>query len=365
MTSRGEMSNRDRVLAAMRWQRPDRVPFDFTHGFTSPRLAQFRLETGHQDPNEYFGGAARTVDVGPTKYPNDYSGYFDHLPPRATVDEWGIGHLPTESTDPWHAHLEGFLYPMLKLRTRQDALEYPLPDVEAAYRFEGMAREIARIHAEGLAALGFLEMTIFEVAWYMRSMELLLMDFVDNQEFADTLLDRITAKREVQARYYAQLGVDMICLGDDVGTQQGMLMSLAMWRRWLKPRLARVIAAAKRARPDVLINYHSDGNMQAVIPELIEIGVDILNPVQPECMDPAELKRRFGDHLSFWGTVGIQRTLPFGTPEDVRQEVKVRIETVGVGGGLLIGPAHIVEPEVPLENLVAMVEAVKEFGAYA
>lgn len=141
-------------------------------------------------------------------------------------------------------------------------------------------------------------------------------------------------------------------------------MSLPMWRRWLKPRLARVIAAAKRVRPDVLINYHSDGNMGAVIPELIEIGVDILNPVQPECLDPIELKRSYGERLSFWGTIGIQHTLPFGTPQEVREEVRTRIETVGAGGGLLIGPTHIVEPEVPLENIVAMVEAVKEYGAY-
>jgi uroporphyrinogen decarboxylase len=240
-----------------------------------------------------------------------------------------------------------------------------LPDVEAEYRFADLGPQIARFHTQGLAVIGFLEMTIFEVAWYMRSMELLLVDFADNPQFAETLLDRITAKREVQAARYAELGVDLICLGDDVGTQQGMLMSPPMWRRWLKPRLARVIAAAKRVRPDVLINYHSDGNMEAVIPELIEIGVDILNPVQPECLDPAKLKRRYGDRLAFWGTIGIQHTLPFGTAEEVREEVRTRIETVAGGGGLLIGPTHIVEPEVPLENIVAMVEAVKEYGVYA
>jgi len=138
-----------------------------------------------------------------------------------------------------------------------------------------------------------------------------------------------------------------------------------MWRRWLKPPLARVIAAAKRARPDVLINYHSDGNMEAVIPELIEIGVDILNPVQPECLDPVNLKQRYGQQLAFWGTIGIQHTLPFGSPQEVRDEVRTRIETMGVGGGLLLGPTHIVEPEVPLENIVAMVEAVNEYGVYS
>jgi uroporphyrinogen decarboxylase len=362
--TRPSMSPRERVMTAMRRQIPDRVPFDLTHGFTAPRLEHFHQEIGNHDPNEYFGGDARVVDVAPSRFLRDYSRYFENFPPHATVDEWGIGHLPTSSDDPWHAHLEGFIYPMLKLRTREDALAYPLPDVEAEYRFADLAPQISRYHGQGLAVIGFLEMTIFEVAWYMRSMELLLMDFVDNPEFADTLLDRITAKREAQAARYTELGVDLICLGDDVGTQQGMLMSVPMWRRWLKPRLARVIAAAKHVRPGVLINYHSDGNMEAVIPELIEIGVDILNPVQPECLDPRELKSRYGDHLSFWGAIGIQHTLPFGTPAEVREEVRTRIETVGAGGGLLIGPTHIVEPEVPLENIVAMVEAVKEYGTY-
>ena len=105
--------------------------------------------------------------------------------------------------------------------------------------------------------------------------------------------------------------------------------------------------------------------MEAVIPELIEIGVDILNPVQPECLDPVELKQRYGRHLAFWGTIGIQHMLPFGTPQEVRAEVRTRIETMGVGGGLLLGPTHIVEPEVPLENIVAMVEAVNEYGVYS
>jgi uroporphyrinogen-III decarboxylase len=105
--------------------------------------------------------------------------------------------------------------------------------------------------------------------------------------------------------------------------------------------------------------------MEAVIPELIEIGVDILNPVQPECLDPVNLKQRYGQQLAFWGTIGIQHTLPFGSPQEVRDEVRTRIETMGVGGGLLLGPTHIVEPEVPLENIVAMVEAVNEYGVYS
>ena len=122
------------------------------------------------------------------------------------------------------------------------------------------------------------------------------------------------------------------------------------------------VKSPKDINPDALLCYHSDGYIEPIIPDLIEIGVDVLNPVQPECMDPAKLKKLYGDKLAFWGTIGIQRTLPFGTPEEVEAEVKERIETVGKGGGLYLSPTHSIAPEVPLENIFALVEAVKEYG---
>lgn len=364
MPTRERLTSRERVLTAMRRQLPDRVPYDLTHGLTPPRLDKFQRETGQKDPWDYFGTDARTVYLGVTRVQNDYSPYVGEVPQRAYLDEWGIVHIPTDSPDPNLAHLEGYVYPMQNLKTAKEILDYPLPDLDADYRYESVAREIQQTHARDLAALGEMEMTVFEAYWYMRTLEQTVVDFVDNPELATAALDRIVPMREVQAQRYAELGADVIRLGDDMGTQQGPLMSLPMWQRWIKPYLARVIAAAKRARPDVLIYYHSCGNMQWLIPHLIEIGVDILNPVQPEVMNPAELKIKYGDRISFWGTIGTQRTLPFGTPEHVRREVKERIETVGVGGGLLIDPAHIVEPEVPLANLQAMVDAVKEYGYY-
>jgi uroporphyrinogen decarboxylase len=142
-------------------------------------------------------------------------------------------------------------------------------------------------------------------------------------------------------------------------------MSVPMWRKWIKPRLAQVIQTARRIRPDLLVEYHTDGYVEPFIPELIEIGVDVLNPVQPECMDPAEIKHKFGDRLAFSGTVGNQSTLPFGTPDEVRRVVKERIETVGRGGGLVLAPSHMLEPDVPWENIVAFFEAAEEFGYYA
>jgi uroporphyrinogen decarboxylase len=162
----------------------------------------------------------------------------------------------------------------------------------------------------------------------------------------------------------AGAGLDILRLGDDVGMQHAMMMSPAMWAKWLKPRLAKVIEAAKTANPSIIVSYHSDGMIMPVIEGLIEAGVDVLNPVQPECIDPAEVKAMFGDRLAFSGTIGTQTTMPFGTPDDVRRDVKDRIETVGKGGGLFIGPSHTMEPEVPWANVVAFVEAVEEYGRY-
>jgi len=162
------------------------------------------------------------------------------------------------------------------------------------------------------------------------------------------------------AKKMAALGVDMIWLGDDIGAQNGMLISPAQWRRFLKPLLADIISEVKSARPGIRIAYHSDGDIRPIIPELVDIGVDILNPVQPACMDPADIKKKYGDKLSFWGTIDEQHTLPFGTAEDVAREVRTRRETVGYDGGLIIGPTHHVQLDTPLENFWAMVRAIRE-----
>ena len=142
------------------------------------------------------------------------------------------------------------------------------------------------------------------------------------------------------------------------------MISPKMWRKFLKPRMARIIAEVKAANPELLVFYHSDGNLEAVVPDLIEIGVDILNPVQPESMDIAELKRLYGDRLSFWGGIGVQTTMPFGTPEEVRASVKRLIQTASQGGGLVVAPAHVIEPDVPWENVEAFVQAVERYGRY-
>jgi len=195
----------------------------------------------------------------------------------------------------------------------------------------------------------------------LRSMEDLMADMMMEDERAAVLLDRVMASSVERLTLYARAGCDIVELGDDIGMQQTTMMSPELWRQWLKPRLASVIAAGKAVNPELLIFYHSCGYVLPFLDDLIEIGVDILNPVQPECMDFAEVHRLTGNRLSYWGTIGTQQVLPFGTPDEVREAVWQNLRICGAQGGIVIAPTHMVEPEVPWENLVAMRDAAWEF----
>jgi uroporphyrinogen decarboxylase len=200
--------------------------------------------------------------------------------------------------------------------------------------------------------------TIFETASALRGPQQMLLDLAGDPALSDAILEIPFRYHLAAAKRLVEMGVDMIWTGDDVGTQRGMMISPHAWRRLLKPRMAEFISALKTINPHVKVAYHSDGNIEKIIPELIEIGLDVLNPVQPACIDPAKLKKQYGDKLSFWGTLDEQHTLPFGTPEEVRRQVLERIETVGYDGGLIIGPTHHVQLDTPLENFWAMVHAI-------
>ena len=350
-----EMSPRERVRTALARRVPDRVPREM--GFTPPVMELFRERTGADDPAEYFDFEVRVVSIRPTRRKADFSPYLGDLPPGTEVDEWGQAKAPGSMY-----HFTRRIHPMRRMRSWKELESYPFPDVTADYRFEGLAEEVQAWHERGYAVkAGGPGLSIFETSWAMRGLDLLLTDFKLNRDFAAALLDRVTEIGVEVASRLCRAGVDVLVTGDDVGMQDRMMMSPATWREWLKPRLARIFAAAKEANPDTFLFYHSDGYIEPIIPDLIEIGLEVLNPVQPECMDPAKLKREYGDQLAFWGTVGTQTTMPFGTPEQVKQVVRERIATVGRGGGLLLAPTHVLEPEVPWENILAFIEATNEF----
>jgi uroporphyrinogen-III decarboxylase len=186
------------------------------------------------------------------------------------------------------------------------------------------------------------------------------MDMAADEGKANRVLEIPFQYHKTVTQRLVQLGVDMIWLGDDVGGQNSMLMSPQMWRRYLKPRLAELIAALRSINPAIKIAYHTDGVVYPIIPELIEIGIDVLNPIQPLAMDPLKLKAGYGERLCFWGSMDIQQTLPFGTPDEVRHEVVTRLKTIGQGGGLLIGPTHNLQLDTPLENFWALVNTITQ-----
>lgn len=222
------------------------------------------------------------------------------------------------------------------------------------------AERVIREHKHEYWIVGVTVTTIFETAWALRGYEQTLTDFVLNPDYVEALLDIPFNYHLTAARKLVEIGVDMIWAGDDVGAQNKMLISPATWRRFLKPRMATFVSTLKGINPDLKIAYHSDGNVYPIIPDLIEIGVDVLNPIQPRSMDPERVQKKFGHKLCFWGSIDEQYTLPFGTPADVAQEVTTRLRTLGQKGGLILGPTHHVQLDTPLENFWAMVNTITQ-----
>ena len=218
-------------------------------------------------------------------------------------------------------------------------------------------RRLRKEHAEYCIRGGVTH--LWEIAWQLTGFPEIVRLMFTKQGIVERILDGLHKIRMEEARLLCEGGVEIIYDGDDVGTQKGMMMSLQMWRRFLKPRYAELINLCHRG--GVFFHFHSDGWIEPIIPDLIEIGVDILNPVQPECMDPVKIKELYGDRLCFDGTVGVQSTLPFGTPEDIAKEVKERISTIGPTG-LILGPTHAMQPDVPVENILALYKTAQKYG---
>lgn len=350
------LTPRENFLKAMRRQDPDYIPVYFQ---LCPSLCEeFQKRTGLTDYEKYYNFNVRTFRLTPTQHPNDYSAYHHSLKPGFYIDEWGVGREPGSV-----AHFTKMVPPMADFDDPEQVWEFPLPDMLADYRWEPLYEKVLACKAEGYAPI-YRSIQIFEYAWYLRGLDNMLADMIADEEMAEACLKRMADFQVQVTRKVAECGFDMIVFGDDIGTQKSMMMSMDLWRRWLKPDLKRVIDAAKAVNPDVLAYYHSDGVIYDAIPELIEVGVDILNPIQPECIDPDKVKQLYGDRLSFWGCVGTQTTMPFGTPDDVEACVKHLCEVVGKGAGLCIAPTHLLEPEVSFANVDALVHAVQTYGKY-
>jgi uroporphyrinogen decarboxylase len=316
---------------------------------------------------DYFRTEIRFVEFDPPRQQRAFLDYLDGLPDEAYVGtktilrnyaEWG-----------YFPHVEGFAR-LGKATTPAELADQlaaaPLPHFSARQEAR-LAAEVAGYHDRGLAVMGtppHLGGELFETAWRLRGWRQFMLDLKLNPELAHTLLDQLTAMTVATALVLVRAGVDILGLDDDVGAPAHMLISPATWRTFLQPRLETIIRSGRAINPDLGIFYHSDGYIEPIIPGLIEIGVDVIHPVQPDVMDPVELKARYGDRIAFWGTVGTQATWGWPNASAIRKQARKSIETVGKGGGLIIGPAYDLEPRIPWENIVAFFEAVDEFGEY-
>ncbi len=343
------MNSKERVRTAVLRQQPDKTPFlAFLTSEVHDKLSALYGVSG-DELHALLGHDVLVLIAGMWRR--------DWRDPERLVDSWGIR---------WHnvnygpgEYLEILEYP---LAHTDDLAAVDFPDPEDEFRRIGIDDLLAQ-YGETHWIVGGPVGTMFETAWMLRGLEQFMIDLVEAPAFAEAMIDVGMRYHLALARLFVERGVDMIWTGDDFGAQHKMLLSPAMWRRIFKPRYAAFYAELKRLNPDILIAHHSDGNIEPIIPDFIEIGLDVLQAVQPQSMDPAKLKRQYGDRLAFWGTMDVQGTFPHGTPEDVAVEARQRIEVVGRGGGLILAPSHAIQPDVPLRNLRAYYETLRPENA--
>jgi uroporphyrinogen decarboxylase len=359
------LSHRDRVLTALNHEIPDRCPMQicFTPEFNN-RLRSSYIENGHVFKTEPPGEINTELEfLTDQDMLLAWIGWVDetkitYTPGDMFYDKWGvlrrvIGYETPYGTGTYNELVGHPLADISKLPS------YKLPDPLLPELYTGVDGLLRRYKDE-YWIVGVAVTTMYETAWALRGFEQMFLDFALNPDIINALFELTMNYHLTIAKNLVAKGVDMIWIGDDVGAQNRMLISPDTWRKFFKEKMAFFISTLKGMNPNIKIAYHSDGYIIPIIPELIEIGVDILNPIQPGSMNPVEVKKLAGKKLCLWGTIDEQNTLPFTNPDSVSKEIAERIRTVGKNGGLILSPTHNVQLDTPLENFQAMVDAIKK-----
>lgn len=375
------MTPRERVLCALNHEEPDRVPlFIGTSGATTllaPAYSRLKAHLGVQSKEQLLSRSmqyARLDEEVLVRLGSDgrplvpravQSPLRRELSADSFIDEWGV----TWQKSPDTLYYEVNVSPLRNV-TIEDLDRYSWPDLTHPSRFVGMAEEARSLHENTpYAVVALSGVAPHEQIYVMRGLDVWLTDLAADPEFAHALLRKVTDIMKVGViRLLEEIGeyIDVIITGDDLGTQDAPMMSSDMYRRIIKPYHAELIKDIKQ-RTKAKIFFHSDGNIYPLIGDLIDVGIDILNPVQASAKDMgnrARLKREFGDKLSFCGAIDTQWVLPFGTPEEVRQEVRRCIKDLAPGGGYIVASVHCIQPDVSPENVCAMCDEVAIAGRY-
>lgn len=383
-----EMMSRERVLAALNHQEPDRIPIDL--GSTQVTGIHVIAARGLRDalglpPVEPVlcdtiqqlalpeDDLLRRLDVDTRGlFPLNSHNWQVHEEPAGEYwryhDEWGITHHRPRP--------DGLYYSIVRVPlegpeiTASDILNYPWPDMGDPRRIAGLREQALAFRAQGYAVvLKDAFAGIFEMAQRIVGMQELLVMMATDEALAGVLFDKLLElKLDFWEMALPELGdvVDVVTYNDDYGTQQSQLISPAMFRQQLKPRVRILFERIKQLAPHTKQFFHSCGNIRPLIPDYIEIGAEVLNPIHVRArgMDPVALKRDFGADVAFWGgAVDTQDVLPHGTPQQVRDDVRRNLEALAVGGGYVFNTVHNIQADVPPENILALWDALREFQA--
>ncbi len=346
------MYPKERVYTALHHTEPDRVPMYAS--FVPEAIDKLRSYLNISDTDELLlelGNDMVMVAHGFAAgyYASDKEEYYD---------DWGCKWK-------YFSNSSG-RYPEIVQRPLSDKSlisSYSIPDPDDPVQYEASARTIQKYGKENWI-FGCIACTIFECAWGLRGLSELLLDMIEDKDFVHLLMDKVMEFPLTAGKKLIDMGVDMLWTGDDIGMQTGMMISPSQWREFLKPRYAKLFSEFKKADPEIILAYHSDGNCEEILDEMVEIGLNVINPIQPLCMDPKRIKRRYGKKLSIWGAVDIQQLMPFGTPSQIGSSIKELINDCAPGGGFIIGPSHNIQSETSIGNIISFYDSVRKYGIY-
>ncbi len=372
------MTGRERILAAISHQQPDRVPIDFGGLVVSSIVVE-----GYEKLKEHFGIEAdnelsdrmmrvvkvderilRALDID-TRFIHrgaSTGGLAKELGPREYRDDWGIERVHPVGS--YYYDIRKF--PLSGKVTVSDVAKYPWPDPHDPGYVRGLKDRLQWIRKNtDCAAVIMLPPPFIHISQYLRGFEDWYCDFILSTDVMEALFDAVLeVTMEVARNILEEVGqdVDIVGCGDDMGAQSGLQVGHDHYLKYIKPRHRKYFRLVHDLSPGKLL-LHSCGSVAGIIEDLNDIGVDILNPVQVTAkdMDPVELKKKFGGRMAFWGAMETQKILPKGSESDVRKMVEERIEQMGEGGGYVLSPCHNIQPDVPVENILAMLQHAREY----
>jgi uroporphyrinogen decarboxylase len=381
------LTSRERVQAVLNHETPDRVPIILgasnATGISVPTYRKIKQLLGVQSEEKYLYdwpelGAAALDEVILERLHSDVRGVHDREPAwvreknRARepgtpyFNSWGVGSVEGDPGSWFPA-----IHPLAETHAIEDIESYPWPDMNDPTRLAHVRAEAQKLADENKYAILATPWLAFplERAYAMQRMDRFMLNLGRYPEFVRALLTKIAERcKTLMGHFLREIGenIDMIKIGDDLGMQNSLLMSPKMYREIVKPIHADYISFIK-SRTKAKLFFHTDGDVFPLIPDFIEMGVDILNPIQTSAgkmCNLEELKKQFGKNMIFCGAIDTHRVLPFGTPEEVRAEVKRVIQILGKDGGYMLASVHTIMPDVSAENVLAMVDAAVEFGGY-